>query len=42
MATGGPDQESKAVHADDAAAGGAYRVLARKYRPRTFADLIGQ
>ncbi len=25
-----------------AAAGGAYRVLARKYRPATFADLIGQ
>ena len=24
------------------AAGGAYRVLARKYRPATFADLIGQ
>ena len=22
--------------------GGAYRVLARKYRPQTFADLIGQ
>jgi DNA polymerase-3 subunit gamma/tau len=25
-----------------AAAGGAYRVLARKYRPQSFADLIGQ
>jgi len=22
--------------------GGAYRVLARKYRPSTFAELIGQ
>ena len=27
------------VHADD---GAAYQVLARKYRPRTFEDLIGQ
>ena len=26
----------------DAPAAGAYRVLARKYRPQTFADLIGQ
>ncbi|MEZ5956667.1 MAG: DNA polymerase III subunit gamma/tau [Hyphomonadaceae bacterium] len=26
----------------DAAPGGGYLVLARKYRPRTFADLIGQ
>jgi DNA polymerase III subunit gamma/tau len=26
----------------DAPAGGGYLVLARKYRPRTFADLIGQ
>jgi len=28
-----------AAHADD---GAAYQVLARKYRPRTFEDLIGQ
>jgi DNA polymerase-3 subunit gamma/tau len=30
------------VAAAPAAAGGAYRVLARKYRPQTFAELIGQ
>ena len=33
----GPDQVNPS-----AAPGGAYRVLARKYRPKTFADLIGQ
>ena len=27
---------------DGTAQNSAYRVLARKYRPRTFADLIGQ
>lgn len=32
-----PPQPAKAT-----AAGGAYRVLARKYRPQTFAELIGQ
>ncbi|TYC51828.1 DNA polymerase III subunit gamma/tau [Rhodobacterales bacterium] len=47
--TGFPDQganqapglvpEQPAARADD---GGAYRVLARKYRPKTFEDLVGQ
>ncbi len=31
-----------AVSEDQAADGAAYQVLARKYRPRTFEDLIGQ
>lgn len=31
-----------AVSEDQAADGSAYQVLARKYRPRTFEDLIGQ
>ena len=34
-----PADDSPAAHADD---GEAYTVLARKYRPRTFGDLIGQ
>ncbi len=33
--------ESPSLFGDDAS-GGGYVVLARKYRPRTFADLIGQ
>jgi DNA polymerase-3 subunit gamma/tau len=34
-----PADDGPAAHADD---GEAYTVLARKYRPRTFEDLIGQ
>ncbi|MBW8304414.1 MAG: DNA polymerase III subunit gamma/tau, partial [Brevundimonas sp.] len=34
-----PVDDGPAAHADD---GAAYTVLARKYRPRTFEDLIGQ
>jgi DNA polymerase-3 subunit gamma/tau len=34
-----PADDGPAAHADD---GAAYTVLARKYRPRTFEDLIGQ
>lgn len=34
-----PSPAEVAAHADD---GAAYQVLARKYRPRTFEDLIGQ
>ncbi|GAA0868216.1 DNA polymerase III subunit gamma/tau [Brevundimonas basaltis] len=34
-----PADDGPAAHADD---GEAYTVLARKYRPRTFGDLIGQ
>lgn len=34
-----PAPAEVAAHADD---GAAYQVLARKYRPRTFEDLIGQ
>jgi len=34
-----PADDAPAAHADD---GAAYTVLARKYRPRTFGDLIGQ
>jgi DNA polymerase-3 subunit gamma/tau len=34
-----PADDGPAAHADD---GAAYTVLARKYRPRTFGDLIGQ
>ncbi|HTK36804.1 MAG TPA: DNA polymerase III subunit gamma/tau [Caulobacteraceae bacterium] len=41
---GGPAPDTAEVaHASPAeAGGGAYQVLARKYRPRTFEDLIGQ
>ncbi len=35
------DSSSPGLFGDDAA-GGGYVVLARKYRPKTFADLIGQ
>ena len=34
-----PAPAEVAAHVDD---GAAYQVLARKYRPRTFEDLIGQ
>ena len=34
--------DSSATSTDHAAVGKAYRVLARKYRPQTFAELIGQ
>jgi len=37
--TPAPADDGPAAHADD---GAAYTVLARKYRPRTFGDLIGQ
>ncbi|MDP3369209.1 MAG: DNA polymerase III subunit gamma/tau, partial [Brevundimonas sp.] len=38
-AAAAPDDAGPAAHADD---GSAYTVLARKYRPLTFGDLIGQ
>ncbi len=40
--TGGPGEGGALFGADEAPAAPAYRVLARKYRPQTFADLIGQ
>ena len=36
------DLPAPAVAATPAASGGAYRVLARKYRPQKFSELIGQ
>ena len=36
---GGPPASAPALHDQQ---GAAYQVLARKYRPRTFEDLIGQ
>ena len=34
--------EPPSAPSDDAAAETEYQVLARKYRPQTFADLVGQ
>ena len=39
IAPAAPADDGLAAHVDD---GAAYTVLARKYRPRTFEDLIGQ
>ncbi|HRJ69544.1 MAG TPA: DNA polymerase III subunit gamma/tau, partial [Beijerinckiaceae bacterium] len=40
--TGGAGENGALFGSDPAPAASAYRVLARKYRPQTFADLIGQ
>jgi DNA polymerase-3 subunit gamma/tau len=42
MSNGTNQSASDLVPADQAASDAAYRVLARKYRPATFDDLIGQ
>src|SRR5260370_36396483 len=42
MSNGTNQSASDVVPADQAASDAAYRVLARKYRPATFDNLIGQ
>lgn len=42
VAAPAPTPPTAQPFADEPAADGAYKVLARKYRPRTFEDLIGQ
>ena len=42
MANETPDTQETADKATDNATGSAYRVLARKYRPSTFDELLGQ
>ena len=39
---GGPPPAAAAPSPEPTTTDGAYQVLARKYRPRTFEDLIGQ